>query len=109
MIVGSLLVTAGAVLLGVPIGVLTAIFLVYFCSKGLYTILKPSVNVMAGIPSIVYGFFGLQLIVPWIRTLDSYLWWHGLECLISHPIIGHDDFAYHYQLVRNRPTSYFKG
>lgn len=84
MIVGSLLVTAGAVLLGVPIGVLTAIFLVYFCPKGLYNILKPSVNVMAGIPSIVYGFFGLQLIVPWIRTYGG----TGLSVLSAVILLG---------------------
>lgn len=67
MIVGSLYVTAGSLLLGVPIGVLTAIFMAYFCPAKLYKPLKATINLMAGIPSVVYGFFGLVVIVPFIR------------------------------------------
>jgi len=67
MIVGSIYVTAGAIILGVPIGILTAIFLAKFCPEKLYKILKPAVNLMAGIPSIIYGFFGLVVLVPLIR------------------------------------------
>ncbi len=57
MILGSLYVTIGAVIIGVPVGVLTATYLSKFANKRLYKFLKPSVNLMAGIPSIVYGFF----------------------------------------------------
>ncbi|MEF9971437.1 MAG: phosphate ABC transporter permease subunit PstC, partial [Oscillospiraceae bacterium] len=60
MIVGSLYVTAGAIVIGVPIGILTAVFMAKFCDQKLYKILKPAVNLLAGIPSIVYGFFGLM-------------------------------------------------
>lgn len=67
MILGSIYVTAGAALIGVPIGVLTAIFMAEFCPQWLYKILKPSVSLMASIPSIVYGFFALQFLVPLIR------------------------------------------
>lgn len=67
MILGSIYVTAGAAAIGVPIGVLTAIFMAEFCPKSLYKILKPAVSLMASIPSIVYGFFGLQFLVPLIR------------------------------------------
>ncbi|MGT2801878.1 phosphate ABC transporter permease subunit PstC [Streptococcus henryi] len=67
MIVGSLYVTVGSLLLGVPIGVLTAIFMAYFCPDKLYKPLKATINLMAGIPSVVYGFFGLVVIVPLIR------------------------------------------
>lgn len=67
MIMGSIYVTFGATLIGVPVGVLTAIFMAKFCPPGLYKILKPAVNLMASIPSIVYGFFGLQFLVPLIR------------------------------------------
>ncbi len=67
MIVGSLYITAGAIVIGVPIGILTAIFMARFCPKKIYTILKPMVNLLAGIPSIVYGFFGLVVLVPFIR------------------------------------------
>lgn len=68
MIVGSLYVTAGAILIGVPIGLLTAIFMSKFCPKPLYKIIKPMINLLAGIPSIVYGFFGMVIIVPFIRN-----------------------------------------
>ncbi len=69
MIVGSLYVTAGAILIGVPIGILTAVFFVKYCPKKLYRVMKPAVNLLAGIPSIIYGFFGLMVLVPAIQTL----------------------------------------
>lgn len=68
MIVGSLYVTAGALILGVPVGVLTAVFLAHFCPQKLYRIFKPAINLMAGIPSVVYGFFGLTVLVPLVRS-----------------------------------------
>ncbi|MDR3149925.1 MAG: phosphate ABC transporter permease subunit PstC [Oscillospiraceae bacterium] len=64
MIVGSLYVTAGAVIIGVPVGVLTAVFLARVCPKKIYKIVKPGVELLAGIPSVVYGFFGMVAIVP---------------------------------------------
>lgn len=64
MIVGSLYVTAGAVLIGVPIGIFTAVYLARVCSTKLYKFLKPAVDLLAGIPSVVYGFFGMAAIVP---------------------------------------------
>ena len=67
MIVGSIYVTAGAVVVGVPIGLLCAVFMARYCPAGLYRILKPAVDLLAGIPSIVYGFFGLMVIVPMVR------------------------------------------
>lgn len=69
MILGSIYVTAGAILFGVPLGVLCAVFLAYFCPKSLYKILKPAIDLMAGIPSVVYGFFGLVVIVPIMHNL----------------------------------------
>ena len=67
MILGSIYVTGGALIIGVPVGVLTSIFMARFCPEGLYKLLKPVVNLLAGIPSIVYGFFGLVVLVPFIR------------------------------------------
>jgi phosphate transport system permease protein len=67
MIVGSLYVTAGAVLIGVPAGVFTAMYITYFASKRIKRAFKPVINLLAGIPSVVYGFFGLVVIVPFIR------------------------------------------
>ena len=67
MILGSIYVTGGALIIGVPVGVLTSVFMARFCPEGLYKILKPVVNMLAGIPSIVYGFIGLVVLVPFIR------------------------------------------
>lgn len=67
MILGSLYVTAGAILLGVPVGLFTAVFLAYFCPGKIYRILKPAVNLLAGIPSVIYGFFALVILVPFVR------------------------------------------
>ncbi|BBF44298.1 phosphate transport system permease protein PstC [Lachnospiraceae bacterium KM106-2] len=69
MILGSIYITAGAVVIGVPIGILSAVFLVKFCPKKLYKYLKSAVNLLAGIPSVVYGFFGLVVLVPWVREV----------------------------------------
>lgn len=69
MIAGSLYVTAGAILAGVPVGLMTAIFLSKFCPKWLHKMLKPAIDLLAGIPSVVYGFFGLMVIVPFVRNV----------------------------------------
>ena len=69
MILGSLCVTFGAIIIGVPVGILTAIFMANFCPEGLRKILKPAVDLLAGIPSVVYGFFGLMVIVPLVRAI----------------------------------------
>lgn len=67
MIIGSIYVTLGAIIIGVPIGILTAIYLSKFCPKKLYSFLRPCIDLMVGIPSIVYGFFALVVIVPIVR------------------------------------------
>lgn len=69
MIVGSLYVTGGALLFGVPVALLTAIYLARFCPPRLYRFLKPAVSLLAGIPSVVYGFFGLVVLVPAVRDI----------------------------------------
>lgn len=69
MIIGSIYVTLGAVIVGVPIGIMTAVYLVFYAKENMYKILKPIVDLMAGIPSIIYGFFGLMVIVPVIRDV----------------------------------------
>lgn len=68
MIVGSITVTLGALILGVPLGLFTAVFLARYCPKQLYNFFESSVKLLAGIPSVVYGFFGLTVIVPAIRN-----------------------------------------
>ncbi len=69
MILGSVYITAGAMVLGAPIALLTAVYLARFCPRGLYRVLKPAVSLLAGIPSVVYGFFGLTVLVPAIRSI----------------------------------------
>lgn len=64
MILGSVYVTGGAILLGVPVGILAAVFLARFCPRPAYRVLGPAVQLMAGIPSIVYGFFGMVVNRP---------------------------------------------
>ena len=69
MILGSIYVTAGAISVGVPIGILTAVFLSKFCPRKLYKLIKPAIDLLAGIPSVVYGFFGMVVIVPVMSNL----------------------------------------
>ena len=69
MIIGSIYVTAGAIIIGVPLGLLCAVFMAKFCPKGLYKVLKPALNLLAGIPSVIYGFFGLVVIVPAMQDI----------------------------------------
>lgn len=110
MIIGSLYVTAGALLLGVPTAILTAVFLARFCPRWLYRLLKPAVNLMAGIPSVVYGFFGLVVLVPAVRTIfggdgNSILTASILLGMMILPtVIGTTEAA-----LRAVPDSYYEG
>lgn len=85
MLLGSLYVTAGAIIFGVPIGILTAAFMAKFCNKKLYRLMKPAINLLAGIPSVVYGFFGLMVIVPTIRNLAG---GSGTSLLAASLVLG---------------------
>ena len=85
MIIGSIYVTAGAMVLGVPTGIFTAVFMARFCPAGLYKILKPAVDLLAGIPSVVYGFFGLMVIVPAIRSVFG---GSGMSMLAASIVLG---------------------
>lgn len=84
-ILGSIYVTAGSIIIGVPTALLTAIFLAFYCPKKLYPILKAMVNLMAGIPSVVYGFFGLVMIVPLMRDLTGH---DGSTMLTASILLG---------------------
>ena len=85
MIVGSLYVTAGALIVGVPAGIFTAMYLARFCNKRLYRFLKPAINLLAGIPSVVYGFFGLVVLVPLVR---EWLGGTGMSTLTASVLLG---------------------
>ncbi|MGN0664316.1 MAG: phosphate ABC transporter permease subunit PstC [Negativibacillus sp.] len=111
MILGSIYVTAGALIVGVPIGILTAIFMAKFCPKGIYKILKPAVGLLAGIPSVIYGFFGLVLIVPLIRQIfpDS----KGTSMLAASLLLGimvlPTIIEVSESAIRAVPESYYEG
>ena len=85
MIIGSLYVTAGALLIGVPTGLLTAVFMARFCPKRIYKPIKSGVDLLAGIPSVVYGFFGLVVIVPFVRNTFG---GRGLSILTASVLLG---------------------
>lgn len=109
MILGSIYVTIGAIIVGVPIGILCAVFMSRFCPKKLYKILKPAIDLLAGIPSIVYGFFGLVVLVPFIQQLVGY--GKGiitssllLGIMILPTIIGVSESA-----ISSVPESYYEG
>lgn len=69
MIVGSIYVTVGAIIIGVPVGIFCAAYMARFCGPLQYKVLKPAIDLLAGIPSIVYGFFGLVVIVPIMQDI----------------------------------------
>lgn len=110
MIIGSLCVTAGAMVLGVPIGVLTAVFLSRFCPKRLHALLEPMVQLMAGIPSIIYGFFGLVVLVPLFRHLPGCT---GVSLLAAAVLLGIMILPTVINLsesaIRAVPDSYYEG
>ncbi|MDR2659052.1 MAG: phosphate ABC transporter permease subunit PstC [Spirochaetaceae bacterium] len=85
MILGSLSVTAGAIITGVPLGVLCAVFMARFCPARLRSIMSPAVTLLAGIPSVVYGFFGLMALVPALRFLGA---GNGKSILCASLLLG---------------------
>ena len=115
MIVGSLYVTAGAIIIGVPIGILTAVFMAYYCPERIYKPLKAATELLAGIPSVIYGFFGLVVIVPLVREFGRDMGFHGngnsiltastlLGMMILPTIIGLTESS-----IRAVPEQYYEG
>ena len=109
-ILGSVYVTAGAIVIGVPIAILTSVFLARYCPKRLYPLLKKATELMAGVPSVVYGFFGLVVLVPIIREVFAC---RGkvmltacllLGIMILPTVIGVTESA-----IRSVPESYYEG
>lgn len=110
MILGSLCVTAGAIILGVPIGILTAIFMSRFCSEKLHKLLKPAVELLAGIPSVVYGFFGLMVIVPMVRAVFGGSGTSMLSaCIVLGIMILPTIISVSESAIRAVPESYYEG
>ncbi|MFZ5652108.1 MAG: phosphate ABC transporter permease subunit PstC [Bacillota bacterium] len=69
MIIGSIYVTMGSLILGVPLGIGCAIFLAEMAPKRVTMVIRPAIELLAGIPSVVYGFYGLVVLVPLIREI----------------------------------------
>jgi phosphate transport system permease protein len=85
MILGSIWVTVGALLIGGPIGVACAVFLVEIAPRQVADFVRPAIQLLAGIPSVVYGFVGIVVLVPLIReTLGG----PGLSILAAAVILG---------------------
>ena len=110
MIIGSIYVTAGAIILGVPVGVLCAVFMAKFCPEKLYRIMKPAIGLLAGIPSIVYGFFGLVVVVHIIQDIFGT---GGKGVLTASIILGimilPTIISVSEDAVRSVPESYYEG
>lgn len=85
MIVGTVSVTLGAALIGVPVALSCSIFLTEFAPPTVRNIMRPAIQLLAGIPSVVYGFWGLTFIVPLIRV---FLGGPGLSILAGSLILA---------------------
>lgn len=110
MIIGSLYVTAGALVIGVPIGILTSVFMARFCPRNFYKPLKSAVNLMAGIPSVVYGFFGLVILVPFVRETFG---GRGMSVMTASVLLGlmilPTIISVSEASIRAVPESYYEG
>lgn len=109
-IISSLYVTAGALIIGVPIGLLCAIYMARFAPKKVLRFMLPGIELLAGIPSVVYGFFGLVLLVPLIRAVFNV---QGMGILAASIILGimilPTIVTVAYAAMRAVPQSYYEG
>ncbi|MBO5325957.1 MAG: phosphate ABC transporter permease subunit PstC [Lachnospiraceae bacterium] len=110
MIIGSVIVTALSIVMGVPIGIFGAIFMVFYCPEKIYKMLKPLIDLLAGIPSIVYGFFGLVVIVP---LMQSWFGGSGKSVLAASILLGimilPTIISVAESSLRAVPTAYYEG
>ena len=110
MILGSIYLTAGAIVVGVPLGLLAAIYMARFCPRGIYRFLKPAVGLLAGIPSVIYGFFGLTLLVPFVR---EHFGGNGSSILTASVLLGimilPTIIEVSESAIRAVPDSYYEG
>ena len=115
MILGSIYITLGAIIFGVPTGILVAVFLAKYCPGKIYRPLKMATELLAGIPSVVYGLFGLVVLVPLLRNFLRTMGWGNsgntiltasvlLGIMILPTIIGVTESA-----IRAVPAYYYEG
>lgn len=118
MIVGTLYVTALSVVIGGVIGVLTAIFIARFCPKKIKPVIKQAMNLLAGLPSVIYGFFGLVVLVPFVR--DTAMKWgvdsanvNGFGVLVSALVLSvmilPTIITLSVNAIEAQPQSYYEG
>ncbi len=109
-ILGSIYVTAGAIIIGVPIGLFTSVFMAHYCPKGIYKICRAAINLMAGVPSVVYGFFGLVCIVPMMRDMTGH---DGSTMLTASILLGimilPTIISVSEAAIRSVPVPYYEG
>ncbi len=110
MILGSICVTAGALVLGVPLGILTAVYLAKLCPVRLYRIIRPVVDILAGIPSVIFGLFGITVIVPAVRSVFGG-WGNSIlaACVVLSVMILPTVISVSESSFRALPSSYFEG
>lgn len=110
MIMGSIYATLGALVIGVPVGLFCAVYLSRFASPRIKRILTPGVELLAGIPSVIYGFFGLVVLVPLIRQVFHV---QGMSLLAASIILGVMILPTIITVARNSldavPESYYEG
>ncbi|HHW18469.1 MAG TPA: phosphate ABC transporter permease subunit PstC [Firmicutes bacterium] len=110
MLVGSFMVTGGALVIGIPLGLGCAVYLSEFSSPGVARLLKSMIELLAGIPSVVFGFIGLTVVVPFIRT---YFGGPGFSVLASSIVLGlmilPTMVSVSYDALRAVPESYRDG
>ena len=88
MIIGSIYVTAGSLVVGVPIGILTAVYLSRFAGQKTKKLLMPAIQLLAGIPSVVYGFFGVMVLVHWVAELADPFDGSGMSMFTASLLLG---------------------
>ncbi|MFY9548374.1 phosphate ABC transporter permease subunit PstC [Miniphocaeibacter sp.] len=110
MIISSVYVTLGAIIIGVPTGIFTAVFMAKYCPKKIYSFLSSGISLMAGIPSIIYGFFGLTVVVP---IIGSIIGRSGLTMISAIIILGimilPTVISLSEAAIRAVPSSYYEG
>ena len=110
MIIGSVYATIGALIIGIPVGLFAAVYLSRFASPRVKAILTPGVELLAGIPSVIYGFFGLVVLVPLIREVFHV---QGMSLLAASIILGIMILPTIITVARNAidavPDSYYEG
>ena len=105
MILGSIYITAGAIALGAPIAIFTSLYMAFFAPRAVLRLLQPAVSLLAGIPSVIYGLFGLTVLVPFVRDVFGGRGFSILTASILRPT----NIQGAVSSLRQVPQSYYEG